>query len=426
MTSLIHERSGDLVEQREAVFDPDRVYRYLLTRVWDPDRAPMVIIGLNPSTADGFADDHTITRCRAFARREGCGGLAMVNLFAYRSTDPDALKYVCDAVGPDNDTFLREAAAAGAPVVAAWGVHGALGGRDQTVFELLSSVLTTVGRPLTCLGLTATGSPATRSTCARPLPSCPIRTRPPRPLGPAREEADMADYQFPKAPELDTAYRTVQQALLGIIPPELTLGDGEEGLPIGDLISHVRHLLDMAEMTVAAQLGPRISWHAPAITGAWDLIPTGVDLDEHAEGFGGIELEQSASEGPDGKWYGSPLDRAAYAYKREAGWDFTPGQAGIWLLMLAPTSAGGGETWTYSGHLVGFVILHDRDEDGVYECVAHIWTAKAWRRRGIARRLLAEAKSRFGFTDVEGPYTKDGAALLCAVGQLEPEDADDE
>lgn len=232
----------------------------------------------------------------------------------------------------------------------------------------------------------------------------------------------MDDYEFPAVPKVERAYRKMQRALLGIIPVERTLGASEENMLIGDLISHVRHLLDEAEMTVAAQLGPRISWYAPAVTGDWNLVPAGIDLDEYAEDFGDVEFEESAFEGPEGKWHGSPLERAAYAYKREARWDFTPGRAGIWLLMLAPTSAGGGDTWIYGGHVVGFVILHDRDKDGVYESVAHIWTAQAWRRRGIARRLLAEAKIRFGFTDVEGPYTKDGAALLRAVGELEAED----
>jgi ribosomal protein S18 acetylase RimI-like enzyme len=232
----------------------------------------------------------------------------------------------------------------------------------------------------------------------------------------------VSDYEFPQAPEIEAAYRTTHRALLDIVPPERTWGDSEDNVQIGDLISHVRHLLGEAEMCVAAQLGPRISWYAPATDGDWDLVLTGIDLDEYAEEFGDVEFEESAFEGPYGKWHGSPLERAAYAYKREARWDFAPGHAGIWMLMLAPTSAGGGDTWIYGGHLVGFVVLHDRDKDGVYESVAHIWTASAWRRRGIARRLLTEAKNRFGITIVEGPYTKDGGALLRAVGELETED----
>ncbi|WP_369688720.1 GNAT family N-acetyltransferase [Actinomadura kijaniata] len=85
--------------------------------------------------------------------------------------------------------------------------------------------------------------------------------------------------------------------------------------------------------------------------------------------------------------------------------------------MLSPesrTSAGNDETALYSGHLVGFLIVRDRDENGIYESVAHIWTASSWRRRGIARRLLNEARARFPIAEVEGPYTEDGSAFLDA------------
>jgi len=237
----------------------------------------------------------------------------------------------------------------------------------------------------------------------------------------------VSDYEFPEAPEIEDAYRAAQRALLGIIPPERTLGrgEGEEGLHITELISHLRTLLDEAEMTAAGKLGPIVNWTAERREGNWQPIPIGVGLNEGAHDFGDAELSQSAYEGPGGAWHGSPLERAAYAYKREAGWDFTPDDSGFWLLMLAPVHGfGGGDShdWLYTGHLVGFVILHDRDRDGVYESVAHIWTAAAWRRRGIARRLLAEARSRFAFTGVEGPYTADSEALLRAVGELETED----
>jgi GNAT superfamily N-acetyltransferase len=236
----------------------------------------------------------------------------------------------------------------------------------------------------------------------------------------------MADYEFPEAPEIEAAYRAAQQALLGIIPPERTYGDGEDYLDVTELISHFRTVLDEAEMTVAGRLGPLISWRGPHREGDWNLIAAGIDLEGSGRDFGDADLDEGAIEGPDGMWHGSPLERAGYAYKREAGWDFTPDETGVWVLMLAPRSASGGSEddrpWFYNGHLVGFVILQDRDNDGNYESVAHIWTASAWRRRGIARRLLAEAKSRFAIAGVEGPYTDDGDAFLRAVGELETED----
>ena len=89
-----------------AKFSEDGKYRYELTRVWD-DRQPLVIwIMLNPSTADAMKDDATIRRCIGFAKRWGFGGIVVLNLFAYRSTNPSKLLKVKDPVGPDNDSFI--------------------------------------------------------------------------------------------------------------------------------------------------------------------------------------------------------------------------------------------------------------------------------------------------------------------------------
>ncbi|MCE7008108.1 hypothetical protein LWC34_35595 [Kibdelosporangium philippinense] len=159
-----------------------------------------------------------------------------------------------------------------------------------------------------------------------------------------------------------------------------------------------------------------ISWRAPRRDRDWELVLSGADLDNDAHDFGNVQLDIDAFEGPTGNWHGSALDRAGMVYKRACRWDFPPGESGVWLLMLAPVSASGGEDgpWFYSGRLAGFVVVYDRDKDGAYESVGHIWTATAWQRRGIARRLLAEARSRFPVTSVEGPYTEAGAAFLSA------------
>lgn len=131
------------------------VYRYQLTRVWNSDLRPAAFIMLNPSTADAENDDPTIRRCIGFAKAWGCGGLTVVNLFAYRSTDPKAMRGVRDPVGPLNDTYIRAAAEHCHPVVAAWGTHGTLRQRATEV----KMILLRTGVSIVSLGVTKDGHP---------------------------------------------------------------------------------------------------------------------------------------------------------------------------------------------------------------------------------------------------------------------------
>ena len=86
----------------------------------------------NPSTADAAVDDPTIRRCWAYARREGMGGLRVVNLFAWRATKPADLNRArragADIVGPENEAHQRKLFADPevSRVVAAWGALSAL------------------------------------------------------------------------------------------------------------------------------------------------------------------------------------------------------------------------------------------------------------------------------------------------------------
>lgn len=137
------------------IFSPCRTWRYTLPRVWEPERPACIIIGLNPSTADEVQDDPTIRRCVGFAQREGCGRLIMLNLFAFRATDPKVMKAAADPVGPDNDLHLmQETTAPGTRlVIAAWGTHGKFRGRGGKVKWLLRTV------PMYALNVTKDGHP---------------------------------------------------------------------------------------------------------------------------------------------------------------------------------------------------------------------------------------------------------------------------
>jgi hypothetical protein len=94
---------------------------------------------LNPSTADAETNDPTnIRRCIRFAIDIGCGSLEVVNLFALRATDPRELARHPDAVGPQNERYLHDAAFRADWLICAWGAHAfAMGqsGRHPSLFE---------------------------------------------------------------------------------------------------------------------------------------------------------------------------------------------------------------------------------------------------------------------------------------------------
>lgn len=78
---------------------------------------------LNPSTADSLHDDPTIRRCIGYAWRWGFRGMHVVNLYAYRATDPEELVKATDPFGPDNIGHIAKAMDTSAMTVVAWGAH---------------------------------------------------------------------------------------------------------------------------------------------------------------------------------------------------------------------------------------------------------------------------------------------------------------
>jgi hypothetical protein len=143
-----------------AIFSPDRVYRYILWREWNPDLPKCTFIGLNPSTADETIDDPTIRRCIRFAKEWGYGRMQMLNVFAFRATDPNVMKQAADPVGPDNDQWIVEAYTRSMLTIAAWGVHGHWQDRQTKVAELLRDNWTADREwGIQCLGTTKSGCP---------------------------------------------------------------------------------------------------------------------------------------------------------------------------------------------------------------------------------------------------------------------------
>lgn len=123
-----------------AVLSADGKYRYRLSRVIElTGDGSCTFVMLNPSTADAMQDDPTIRRCIGYARTLACARLDVVNLFAYRSTDPGVLSAMSRdvAVGPENDQHIMEVCRAARLVICGWGNHGSLFQRGAEVRNML-------------------------------------------------------------------------------------------------------------------------------------------------------------------------------------------------------------------------------------------------------------------------------------------------
>lgn len=101
-------------------------------------------------------------RCLNFASLWRATRIDILNLFAYRATDPAALRRAADPVGPDNDAILRAVVEimthrenAHTKVICGWGVHGALHERATHVRAMIESM----GVPLYYLRMGKSGQP---------------------------------------------------------------------------------------------------------------------------------------------------------------------------------------------------------------------------------------------------------------------------
>lgn len=145
--------------KKTAIISQCGTYRYRLGRRW-ADGSGMLFVMLNPSTADADLDDPTIRKCIGFASRAGCGAIEVVNLYAYRATDPKALKAAGWPVGPENHEHtvhaIMEVMHGGGIVVAAWGANAR--GRPEAS-EMLAKMART-GIAAHALRILPDGTPA--------------------------------------------------------------------------------------------------------------------------------------------------------------------------------------------------------------------------------------------------------------------------
>lgn len=141
------------LENEGALFSPCRQYRHVLWRRWNKEKSYVLIIGLNPSTANENEDDPTIRRCKKFASDWGYGAIYMVNLFDYCATKPKDMLNFNNPCSDENNTYIKALAENAGLILCAWGTNGNHKDRDSEVKKLLNIY------ELNCLGLNSNGTP---------------------------------------------------------------------------------------------------------------------------------------------------------------------------------------------------------------------------------------------------------------------------
>lgn len=144
-----------------ADFSPCRTYRYALWRHWDWQGHAncLMVVGLNPSTADETKDDPTIRRCIGFAKAWGFGGLYMLNLFAFRATKPKDMVLADDSFGPGNLEAMSYYRTRVGLVVAAWGKLEPRYRVRVNWTTTIRQVSEAIAKPMYCLGRNQDGTP---------------------------------------------------------------------------------------------------------------------------------------------------------------------------------------------------------------------------------------------------------------------------
>jgi hypothetical protein len=138
---------------------PNNEYRYLLARQLNLTiNKTLTFVMLNPSTADEVDNDPTVSRCIKYACKWGFDELLVVNMYAYRATDPKDLAKYFQPVGPKNDSFINYSFVNSDQIVAAWGGNLLKDGpeRVKRIIELAERA----GKQIYCLKVNQDGNPA--------------------------------------------------------------------------------------------------------------------------------------------------------------------------------------------------------------------------------------------------------------------------
>jgi hypothetical protein len=143
-----------------AVLSKCNKYRYKLYREVDILKGfTIAYFGINPSTADATVDDATVRKWRGFTERNHGNRFIVGNVFAYRATDVSELSKISDPIGVDNPKYLAEIIHEADILVPCWGSRKKIHKNLRSELDDFMDLLKQSGKPLFCLGKTASGDP---------------------------------------------------------------------------------------------------------------------------------------------------------------------------------------------------------------------------------------------------------------------------
>ncbi len=141
-------------------WEADDHHEYDYVRVWDDTLPVLLFVLLNPASGEDQSakPDVTTRRCVGYAKRAGCGGIRLVNLYTFRATDPADLSTAAEPNGPTADEYLTAAfAASDGRAVVGWGSRPAPEVAERVA--VVSRLADEAGCSLFCVRLNRDGSP---------------------------------------------------------------------------------------------------------------------------------------------------------------------------------------------------------------------------------------------------------------------------
>ena len=170
--SEVREFIDTVIYDKAVLFSHDRVHRLFLRR---PTSAPnpqyniCMFIGANPSKADEYINDLTVTKATKWASIWGFKWMWMLNLKAVVMTDPELIGDHPDPIGLFNDLWIVECARQADRIICAYGDLG----KDRSKEVECKLLNAGLKDKLMCFGVTQSGYPKHPSRIAYSTPLVP-------------------------------------------------------------------------------------------------------------------------------------------------------------------------------------------------------------------------------------------------------------